>query len=208
VKKKITLRVLGLLIAVVSLSLVSKISYAYLQAQVIEADPAKVKVTTGAVDDLKFEVGDPISISATPSTLPEGGGNVVSSSHVKATLKAGDATDTVTYPVYMYLTLSNNTFTYTKTGTPEIILTIKDSSSNDEVTNISGLTYGTYGGVSGFDITDKTGTYGVIGSISANKNTTESTTWTYTVTYLNLNFDQSGNFGHSMKVSLKVQKEA
>ena len=62
----------------------------------------------------------------------------------------------------MYLNIENNTFTYTNTGTPELILQVVDKTSGNPVTSITGLDYvtvtdGKNTSISGFDITDKSG---------------------------------------------------
>ena len=56
-------------------------------------------------------------------------------------LTANNKTNTATEHYYLYLNISNNTFTYSiDNNTPEILLSIKDG-SNNEITSVSGLTY-------------------------------------------------------------------
>ena len=198
---------LGVLIIGLLIILIVRITYAYLGASINEAK-GNITLNSDDVDELKFNIGDPLSINATPTTLPENGENLVSSSTSSASLLANTTNDTAEYGYYVYFKISNNSFIYSDGSTPEIILTVKQG--ENVITNIEGLTYGTFSGVSGFDITTASGLFNVASSYSITSNSSTDATvqeWTFTITYLNLGFDQSANFGNSMTTEVMLQKD-
>ena len=187
--------------------LVTRITYAYL-APVINDAQTNVVGSTDTVDDFKFELGNPLKINATPTTLKENGSNYTTSTTAKALLKANSTKKTATYNYYVYFQIKSNTFTYSDGSTPEIILTVTNP-NGDEITSIDGLTYGTFNGVSGFDITTKKGLFNIANNheITSNSSTSYTTqSWTIKITYLNLSIDQSTNFGNSMGVNVYITK--
>ncbi len=208
IKKKDILYFLGVLIIGVFLVLVVRITYAFLAANINEARE-NVTLNSDDVDKLEFAVGDPLKIDATPTTLPENGANLVSTTTASASLLANTTNNTAEHTYFVYFNIPTNTFVYSDGSTPEIILTITDPNGS-EVTNIDGLTYGTFNGVSGFDITTKTGLFTVANSytITSNSSKTATTqTWNFKLTYLNLSFDQSLNFGKRLITEIQIQKE-
>ena len=207
IKNNKLLYFLGVLIIGLLIILIVRITYAYLGASINEAK-GNITLNSDDVDELKFNIGDPLSINATPTTLPENGENLVSSSTSSASLLANTTSDTAEYGYYVYFKISNNSFIYSDGSTPEIILTVKQG--ENVITNIEGLTYGTFSGVSGFDITTASGLFNVASSYSITSNSSTSATvqeWTFTITYLNLGFDQSANFGNSMTTEVMLQKD-
>ena len=207
IKNNKVLSVLSVLIIGLFFILVTRITYAYL-APVINDAQTNVVGSTDTVDDFKFELGNPLKINATPTTLKENGSNYTTSTTAKALLKANSTKKTATYNYYIYLQIKSNTFTYSDGSTPEIILTVTNP-NGDEITSIDGLTYGTFNGVSGFDITTKKGLFNIANNheITSNSSTTYTTqSWTIKITYLNLSIDQSTNFGNSMGVNVLIRK--
>ena len=200
-------------IALVALALlVVGATYAYFQNQYGSASNADVKVTTYTTDVLTFETGDAINISADQDTFAEGKGNQTGSTFARATLQANNKTNTATANYYMYLNIENNTFTYTKSGTPELILQVVDKTSGNPVTSITGLNYvtvtdGKNTSISGFDITNKDGLIALFlnKEISASPKTVEE--YTITITLVNHNFDQNVNTGKNLNGKLIIQKE-
>ena len=208
IKKNKLLYFLGVLIVGIFIVLIVRFTYAYLAANVNEAR-GDVSVDSDETDNLKFAVGDPLSIDATPTTLPENGENLVDTTTATATLLANSTNSTAEYPYWVYFTISNNTFVYSDGSTPEIILTVTDPEGNP-VTNIDGLTYGTFNGVAGFDVTTQNGKFTVASNYAITASSSTDATkhdWTFTLTYLNLNFDQSGNYGNSMTTEISMSKE-
>ena len=207
IKSNKLLSILSVLIIGVFFILIARVTYAYL-APVFNSAKTDVMGSSDTVDDFKFELGNPLKIDATPTTLKENGTNYVTSTTAKALLKANSTKNTATYNYYVYFQIKSNTFTYSDGSTPEIILTVTNP-NGEEVTSIEGLTYGTFNGVSGFDVTTKEGTFNIANSyeITSNSSTSYTTqSWTIKITYLNLSIDQSTNFGNSMGVNVYITK--
>ena len=207
IKSNKLLSILSVLIIGVFFILIARVTYAYL-APVFNSAKTDVMGSSDTVDDFKFELGDPLKIDATPTTLKENGTNYVTSTTAKALLKANSTKNTATYNYYVYFQIKSNTFTYSDGSTPEIILTVTNP-NGDEITSIDGLTYGTFNGVSGFDITTKKGLFNIANNheITSNSSTSYTTqSWTIKITYLNLSIDQSTNFGNSMGVNVYITK--
>ena len=207
IKNNKVLSILSVLIIGLFFILVTRVTYAYL-APVINDAQTNVVGSSDTVDDFKFELGNPLKINATPTTLKENGSNYTTSTTAKALLKANSTKKTATFNYYVYFQIASNTFKYSDGSTPEIILTVT-SPNGDEITSIEGLTYGTFNGVSGFDITTKKGTFNIANSyeITSNSSTTYTTqSWIIKITYLNLSIDQSTNFGNSMGVNVYITK--
>ena len=208
IKNNQVLYVLSILIIGILLLLIARITYAYLAPR-IQSALGNVSTISDTVDDFKLELGNPLSLNATSTTLPESGSNLVVTSTEIARLKANSTKKTATYNYYLYLQITNNTFKYSDGTTPEIILTITDPNGN-EITSLDNLTYGTYNGVSGFDVTTKTGLFNIANNYEITSNSSTTYTehdWNITLTYLNLNIDQSGNYGNSFETKLYLQKE-
>ena len=207
IKSNKVLSVLSVLIIGLLFILVARVTYAFL-APVINKAQTNVVGTTDTVDDFKFELGDALKLDASPTTLKENGSNYTTRTTAKALLKANSTKNTATFNYYVYFQIKSNTFTYSDGSTPEIILTVTDP-NGDEITSIDGLTYGTFNGVSGFDITTKKGLFNIANNheITSNSSTTYTTQeWNITLTYLNLSIDQSANFGNSMGVNVYITK--
>ena len=208
IKNNQALYILNILIIGILLLLIARITYAYLAPR-IQSALSNVTTISDTVDDFKLELGRPLSLNATATTLPESGSNLVVTSTEIAKLKANSTKKIATYNYYLYLQITNNTFKYSDGTTPEIILTITDPNGN-EITSLDNLTYGTYNGVSGFDVTTKTGLFAIANNYEITSNSSTTYTehdWNITLTYLNLNIDQSGNYGNSFETKLYLQKE-
>ncbi len=208
IKNNKMLLFLSVLILGLAIVLIARFTYAYLLAQYGSAVKKDVVLKTDTTDNFKISIGDPLSISATSTTLPKGGSNIVKTSKSTVSLLANSTTKSVSKQYYVYFQIPSNSFVYSDGTTPEIVLSITGPSG--EVTSISGLTYGTYSGVNGFDVTTKTGSFAIasaqaISSSSSTSATTEN--WTFTLTYLNLaSVDQSTNYGHTMSTKVIVSK--
>ena len=200
-------------IALVALALlVIGATYAYFQNQYGAASNANVKVTTYTTDMLTFETGSNISITAGQDDFASGKGNKTGSTFARATLQANNKTNTATANYNVYLNIENNTFTYTNTGTSELLLQVVDKTSGNPVTSITGLVYktvtdGKNTSISGFDITTKKGLIALFSNkvISASPKTIEE--YTITITLVNHNYDQNINAGKSFNSKVIIQKE-
>ncbi len=198
-----------LIIAVATLLVIAiGFTAAYFQAQIGAGATANVTVTTKTTDTLTFNKGNDISITATQSNFGSGAGNRTGSTTASATLLANNDTNsaTNTYNVYLYIQSNNFEYTTSPTNTPELMLTIINP-NNQAVTSLTGLTYTTSGGVSGFDITTKSGLIQIASNYTITSSGTKTDTWNVTVTLVNLNTDQQANTDKTFTGQIIIQKE-
>ena len=187
-------------------------TFAYFMAQTGEGKSTDIKINASTVDTLTFEAGSAISLNLNQDNFASGKGNQTGTTFAKAMLTANNKTNTATEHYYMYLNISENTFTYTQdANTPEILLTIKDTSGN-EITSITGLTHKTVtdgkgASISGFDITTKSGVITLFDNREITTTSTKTEEWNVTVTFVNYNSNQAGNAGKIFSAKLMIQKE-
>ncbi len=200
-------------VAVVALALtVITATYAYFQAQVGDPASADIKVTANTVDTFTFSNGSAISFSINQDNFASGKGNQTGSTYASATLTANNKTNTATEHYYLYLNIESNTFTYSiNESTPEIIMTVTDSSDN-EVTDISTLNHVIVTGangdqVSGYDITNKNGLITLFNNREITTTSSKEERWDIKVTFVNYDKNQSANAGKSMSAKVMIQKE-
>ena len=205
--------ILSVVAIVTLLSLILGATYAYFQASGNIGSSTNVNVTTYTSDLLTFEIGNDIAVYADQTSFASGKGNATGSTFAKAILTANNKTNTATKNYYVYLNISENTFTYTQdANTPEILLTIKDTSGN-EIKSITGLTYktnvtdGKGASISGFDITTKSGVITLFDNREITATPTKTEEWNITVTFVNYNANQTGNAGKSFNAKLIIQQE-
>ena len=204
--------ILSVIILITLVTLIVGATFAYFQATSNNSSQTEVNVTTYTSDLLTFEIGDDIAVYADQTSFASGKGNVTGSTVAKAILTANNKTNTATKNYYVYLNISENTFTYTQNeNTPELLLTITDASGN-AVTSISGLTYKTVTdgkgtSISGFDITNKTDLITLFDNREITANPTKTDTWNITVTFVNYNANQTGNTGKSFNAKLMIQQD-
>ena len=205
--------ILSVVAIVALLSLILGATYAYFQASGNNGSSTNVNVTTYTSDLLTFEIGNDIAVYADQTSFASGKGNAKGSTYAKATLVANNKTNEATKNYYVYLNISENTFTYTQNeSTPELLLTIKDTSGN-EITSITGLTHKTVtdgkgASISGFDITTKSGVITLFDNREITANPTKTEEWNITVTFVNYNANQTGNAGKSFNAKLMIQQES
>ena len=198
-----------LIIAVATLLVITiGFTAAYFQAQVGSGANVSVTATTKTTDLLTFSKGNDISITANQANFYSGAGNRTGSTTATATLLANNDTNSATqnYNVYLYIQTNNFEYTTSPTNTPELMLTITNP-NNQAVTSISGLAYTTSGGVSGFDITTKSGLIQIASNYSITSTGTKTDTWNITVTLVNLNSDQQANTDKTFTGQIIIQKE-
>ena len=205
--------ILSVVAIVALLSLILGATFAYFRASGNSGSSTNVNVTTYTSDLLTFEIGNDIAVYADQTSFASGKGNATGSTYAKATLVANNKTNTATKNYYVYLNISENTFTYTQNeSTPELLLTIKDTSGN-EITSITGLTHKTLtdgkgASISGFDITTKSGVITLFDNREITANPTKTEEWNITVTFVNYNANQTGNAGKSFNAKLMIQQES
>ena len=187
-------------------------TYAYFQAQTGQGSQTDIRINANTVDTLTFETGDPITLTLDQENFAQGKGNQTGSTFAKAMLTANNKTNSATEHYYMYLNITENTFTYTQDeDTPEILLTIKDT-NNNEITSINGLTYktvtdGSVTTLKGFDITNHSGLITIFDNREITTTSSITEEWNVTVTYVNYNVDQSANAGKSFSASMMIQNK-
>ncbi len=205
--------ILSVIASIALLVLIVGATYAYFQASGGTGTSANLKVTTYTTDVFNFEVGSDISIYADATSFASGKGNASGNTFAKAILTANNKTNTATEHYYLYLNISNNTFTYTQNeSTPELLLTITDASGN-AVTDITSLTYkkvtdGKGTSISGYDITNKSGVITLFNNKEITASPTKTDEWNITVTLVNYDKDQNKNAGKSFSAKLMIQKKA
>ena len=207
--RKVFLVIIIILILLVIALFIGKFTFSYLAPDVGEDASNKGEVTASG-DTIIFNTGKALSLSATADNFTTGGTNLTDTSNPTAKLVASSKTNKADATYYVGVYIKNNTYTYSTTDkTPEVLLTIKDEKGNN-VTSVDGLTYANSGGVSGFDITDKSGLFNVktdypISTTSSSTGTTH--TWTFTLTFVNLSTDQSVNENANMNIDVVLQQE-
>ena len=187
-------------------------TYAYFVAQTGEGKSTDIKINANTVDTFTFEAGSALNLSLNQENFASGKGNQTGTTFAKAMLTANNKTNTATEHYYLYLNISNNTFTYSiDNNTPEILLSIKDG-SNNEITTLTGLTYKTVtdgkgASIKGFDITKKSGLITILNNREITTTSTKTEEWNVTVTFVNYNSNQAGNAGKNFSAKLMIQKE-
>ena len=186
-------------------------TFAYFMAQTGEGKSTDIKINASTVDTLTFEAGSALNLSLNQENFASGKGNQAGTTFAKAMLSANNKTNTATEHYYLYLNISNNTFTYSiDNNTPEILLSIKDS-SNNEITTLTGLTYKTVtdgkgASIKGFDITNKKGLVTILNNREITTTSIKTEEWNVTVTFVNYNSNQAGNAGKNFSAKLLIQK--
>ena len=204
-KKKIILTIIAVLILTIGVTL------AYIMAQLQDEARGNVNVTSDAVDILRFEVDKDITLNPTQFNVTEGGDNLSDTAVGSAILRANSTNDSATYNYYVYFQINSNDYIYTtEEQTSEIVLTITNPEGNP-VTSISGLDYVTSGGVSGFDITTKSGLYEVaeLYEIISNSSTQDTIQeWEFTVSFINLDTNQYENGDKTLEAEVILSRES
>ena len=186
-------------------------TFAYFAAQTGEGASTDIKINANTTDVFTFETGSALSLNINQQNFASGAGNQTGTTFAKARLTANNKTNTATEHYYMYLNISENTFTYTQdANTPEILLSIKDE-AGEVVSSIPGFTYKTVTdgkgvSLSGFDITNEIGLITLFDNREITTTSTLEEQWNVTITFVNYNADQTGNAGKSFSAKLMIQK--
>ena len=201
------------IVAIVALALtVITATYAYFNANIGDPAAADIKINANTVDTFTFSSGNAISFSINQDNFASGKGNITGSTYASAMLTANNKTNTATEHYYLYLNISDNSFTYSiNENTPEIIMTITDSAGT-EVTDISTLNHVVVTGanntqVSGYDITNKSGLITLFDNREITTTSSKEEKWNITITFINYDSSQNANAGKSMSAKVMIQKE-
>ena len=203
-----------IIIVVALLVLSIGITFAYFIAKTGPGSSANANVTTGTVDDLKFNVSkENISLNINQFNFASGSGNITDTVTATASLKANSNKNTATYNYYVYFQIESNNYAYTTTDKkPEIVLSI--TGPNGEITSVDGLKYvsatnadGTV--VKGFDITEQSSSVIKIADsfeISSTSSTNYTNQdWVFKVSFINLDTNQADNEGKNLTGKVLIQ---
>jgi len=200
-------------IFILMLVLAGRMTYAYLTLDLIEG-PINQGEITASGDTLIFSKGTDLTFMATTDNFNVGSGNISTVTYPSVKLISSPKTNNAKVTYSTGIVISENTYQYsTLEKTAELVLTVLDE-NNQAITNVEGLTYVTVGegnnAVSGFDVTGKTGVFNIVKDrIITTTSSTEGTThqWTYTLTFVNFEYDQSINETASFDSDVFIQKE-
>ena len=182
-------------------------TYAYFTAQGGGTGNIDVNAGTSTTDNLSFQTGSAINITANEEDFGSGMGNKSGSTFARATLTANNATNNATRNYYIYLDITSNDFEYTTGGNQaELLLKVTDPNGT-EVTTLGNLTRKTSGGVTGFDITTQTGLITIADNYEITSTGTVTQEWTVEVIFANLDSDQNANTGKTFNANLIIQEE-
>ena len=207
-----TLFYLLVLIIIVSLALVFRVTYAFLENYVGEGSSSDVKVNIKN-DFLEFEPGGALMLEVTAEKLAQTDGkDIVVESHPKANFYDTKSGNTRTY--HTYLSIKDNTYKRTDSTKAEILLSVFDP-QGQEIKTITGLEYKENQGLhnaSGFDITEYNSNGNPLlikdSTITSTGKEVTTDTWTFKLTYLNLNIDQSGNLNKTFNINIVMLDHA
>ena len=207
-KKALVLSIVGV-ITLIAVTLGA--TFAYFTAQGGGTGNINVNANTATTDNLSFQVGEAISLTASQEDFGSGMGNKSGSTFARATLTANNSTNTATRNYYVYLNIESNDFEYT-TGDnqAEILLKVTDP-NGAEVTSIPGLTRKTSGSganeVTGFDITTTEDLIKIVDNYEITSTGTETQEWQIEIIFVNLNGDQNANTNKTFNANLIIQEE-
>ena len=203
-KKVLWLSFLGVLTFI---AVVVGATYAYFTAQGGGTGNINVNAGTATTDNLSFQTGSAISLTANQEDFGSGAGNKSGSTYARATLTANNATNNATRNYYVYLDITSNDFEYTTVDEQaELLLKVTDPDGT-EVTTLGNLERKTSGGETGFDITISQGLITIADNYEITSTGTVTQDWTVEVIFANLDSDQNANTGKSFSANLIIQED-
>ena len=204
-KKVLVLSFLGVLTFI---AVVVGATYAYFTAQGGGTGNINVNANTATTDNLSFQTGSAISLTANQEDFGQGSGNKSGETFARATLTANNATNNATRNYYIYLDITSNNFEYTTDDEQaELLLKITDPDGT-EVTTLGSLKRKTSGGETGFDITESTGLITIADNYEITSTGTITQEWQIEVIFANLDSDQNANTNKTFIANLIIQEEA
>ena len=204
-KKVLALSFLGVITLI---AVVVGATYAYFTAQGGGTGNINVNAGTATTDNLSFQTGSAISLTANQEDFGSGAGNKSGSTYARATLTANNATNNATRNYYVYLDITGNNFEYTTVDEQAELLLKVTAPDGTEVTTLGSLERKTSGGETGFDITESTGLITIADNYEIVSTGTVTQDWTVEVIFANLDSDQNANTGKSFSANLIIQEEA
>ena len=182
-------------------------TYAYFQAQGGGSGNTNVNVQTATTDNLSFQIGGAISITANQEDFGQDMPNKSGSTTASATLTANNATNNATRNYYVYLDITSNNFEYTTVDDQAELLLKVTGPDGAEVTTLGSLERKTSGGVTGFDITSYDRLIAIADNYEITSTGTTTQDWTVEVIFVNLDSDQNANTGKTFNANLIIQEE-
>ena len=165
---------------------------------------------TPSGDTIIFSKGNDLSLSASTDNFHTGSGNLTDTTNPQVRLIASSDTNDASTTYYAGIRIYENTYTYSSGTTAELILSVYDENGTLLEASSDTLSFVEVGGVKGFDITGLTGAYNIaidhpISTTSSTNGTTH--TWTFTLTFVNLDTDQSINETANLEMEVVLQKD-
>ena len=207
--RNILLAIIFVLILVVIALFIGRFTYSYLGAQVDELLEGEGEVTASG-DTIIFSKGNDLSISASTDNFHTGSDNLTDTTNPQVRLIASSDTNNASTTYFAGIRIYENTYTYSSGTTAELILSVYDENGTLLEASSDELSFVEVGGVKGFDITGLTGAYNIaidhpISTTSSTSGTTH--TWTFTLTFVNLDTDQSINETANLEMEVVLQKD-
>ena len=196
-----------MILVVVMLTLVITVSYAYFQSAVGDTAVTNVGIRTYKSDNLSFIKGDDLALDIFEGNFAQGMGNISSTTTSSAILKANTKTLEATDYYDVYFHIIKNNFEYT-TNNQETELLLKVINPDGEyLTEVEGLAYDD--NLHGFDITTKSGVILIADNyeILSHSAAGERQDWTFELTFINLDTDQSLNAGKTIDTKIVLTKD-
>ena len=203
-KKVLVLSFIG---ALTFIAVVVGATYAYFTAQGGGSKNINVNAITNTTDNLSFQVGEIINITANQENFGAGAGNKSGATFAKATLTANNATNNATRNYYVYLNITSNNFEYTTADSQAELLLKVTNPEGEEVTTLAGLERKISGGVTGFDITTESGLITIADNYEITSTGTVDQNWQIEIVFANLDSDQNVNTGKTFTANLIIQEE-
>ncbi len=204
-KKVLVLSFLGVITLIL---VVVGATYAYFTAQGGGTGNINVNAQTATTDNLSFQVGEAISLTANQENFGQGADNKSGSTYARATLTANNATNNATRNYYVYLNITSNNFEYTTVDEQAELLLKVTNPTGAEVTTLGTLERKTSGGVTGFDITTQTGLITIADNYEITSTGTVTQDWNIEVIFANLDSDQNANTGKTFSANLIVREDS
>ena len=203
-KKVLALSFLGVITLIL---VVVGATYAYFAAQGGGTGNINVNANTATTDNLSFQTGSAINLTANQEDFGQGSGNKSGETFARATLTANNATNNATRNYYVYLDITSNDFEYTTVDEQAELLLKVTNPDGTEVTTLGSLERKTSGGETGFDITTSTGLITIANNYEITSTGTVTQDWNIEVIFANLDSDQNANTGKSFSANLIIQEE-
>ena len=208
--RKVILAILFVLILVVIALFIGRFTYSYLGPAPTDELTGTGEVTPSG-DTIIFSKGNDLSLSASTDNFHTGSGNLTDTTNPQVRLIASSDTNNASTTYFAGIRIYENTYSYsTDNNTAELILSVYDENGNLLEASSDTLSFVEVGGVKGFDITGLTGAYNIaidhpISTTSSSSGTTH--TWTFTLTFVNLDTDQSINETANLEMEVVLQKD-